>query len=86
VPRDASSAPEGDGWASSLIYDAIVDTSHLAIFDTARWEDGPVARCHFATHVPMTFPRNVVARPSARLSYDGVAMISRTSSALRRCT
>jgi carotenoid cleavage dioxygenase-like enzyme len=54
VPRDAG-APEGDGWGLSLIYDASVDASHLAIFDTARWEDGPIARCHFETHVPMTF-------------------------------
>ncbi len=54
VPRDAS-APEGDGWGLSLIYDEQRDASHLAIFDTARWEDGPVARCHFETHVPMTF-------------------------------
>lgn len=54
VPRDAN-APEGDGWGLSLVYDESVDASHLAIFDTARWEDGPVARCHFETHVPMTF-------------------------------
>lgn len=54
VPRGPS-APEGDGWGLSLIYDERVDASHLAIFDTARWEDGPIARCHFETHVPMTF-------------------------------
>jgi all-trans-8'-apo-beta-carotenal 15,15'-oxygenase len=54
VPR-APSAPEGDGWALSLVYDEARDASHLAIFDTARWEQGPVARCHFETHVPMTF-------------------------------
>lgn len=54
VPRDPG-APEGDGWGLSLIYDAQDDASHVAIFDTARWEDGPVARCHFETHVPMTF-------------------------------
>jgi all-trans-8'-apo-beta-carotenal 15,15'-oxygenase len=54
VPR-SSSAPEGDGWGLSLIYDERIDASHLAIFDTARWEEGPIARCHFETHVPMTF-------------------------------
>lgn len=54
VPREPG-APEGDGFGLSLIYDERTDTSHLAIFDTARWEDGPVARCHFETHVPMTF-------------------------------
>ena len=54
VPRGPS-APEGDGWALTLVYDGAIGTSHLAILDTARWEDGPIARCHFETHVPMTF-------------------------------
>ena len=54
VPRNET-APECDGWVLSLVYDGERDTSHLAIFDTARFEDGPVARCHFETHVPMTF-------------------------------
>ncbi|APR81595.1 Lignostilbene-alpha,beta-dioxygenase [Minicystis rosea] len=54
VPR-SESAPEGDGWVLSLIYDGASDTSHLAIFDTQSFEDGPIARAHFDHHVPMTF-------------------------------
>lgn len=63
VPRDHG-APEGDGWGLTLIYDASSDTSHVAVLDTARWEDGPIARCHFETHVPMTFHGTwLAARP-----------------------
>jgi all-trans-8'-apo-beta-carotenal 15,15'-oxygenase len=54
VPR-SESAPECDGWVLTLVYDDAIDASHLAILDTARLEDGPIARCHFETHVPMTF-------------------------------
>jgi all-trans-8'-apo-beta-carotenal 15,15'-oxygenase len=54
VPR-AADASQGDGFGLSMIYDAKTDRSHLAIIDTARWEDGPIARCHFETHVPMSF-------------------------------
>jgi all-trans-8'-apo-beta-carotenal 15,15'-oxygenase len=54
VPRTPD-AKEGDGFGLSMIYDAKTDTSHLAVLDTARWEEGPVARCHFETHVPMSF-------------------------------
>jgi all-trans-8'-apo-beta-carotenal 15,15'-oxygenase len=54
VPRSPD-APEGDGWVLSLIYDGAADTSHLAVFDTRSFEEGPVARAHFDHHVPMTF-------------------------------
>jgi all-trans-8'-apo-beta-carotenal 15,15'-oxygenase len=54
VPRSAD-AKEGDGFGLSMIYDASTDRSHLAVLDTARWEDGPVARCHFETYLPMSF-------------------------------
>jgi len=54
VPRSAH-APEGDGWALSLVYDPASDRSHVRILDTARWEDEPVAKCHFPEWVPMTF-------------------------------
>jgi all-trans-8'-apo-beta-carotenal 15,15'-oxygenase len=54
VPRSEHAA-EGDGWLLVLVYDETIDASHLAIFDTARLDDGAIARCHFETHVPMTF-------------------------------
>lgn len=54
VPRSPS-APEGDGYGLALVYDARTDTSHLAVLDTRSWEGAPIARCHFDTHVPMTF-------------------------------
>jgi all-trans-8'-apo-beta-carotenal 15,15'-oxygenase len=54
VPRSPS-APEGDGYGLALFYDTRADTSHLAVLDTRSWEGAPVARCHFETHVPMTF-------------------------------
>lgn len=54
VPR-SKEAPEGDGHALSLVYDEATDQSHVAILDTARMEDGPVARIHLGHPVPMTF-------------------------------
>lgn len=54
VPRGPD-APEGDGWALSLVYDARQDRSHVCVLDTARFEDEPVARLHFPEWVPMTF-------------------------------
>lgn len=54
VPRRAD-APEGDGWALSLVYESATDRSHVRIVDTARFEDAPVATLSFPTHVPMTF-------------------------------
>ncbi|WP_193212137.1 carotenoid oxygenase family protein [Luteolibacter marinus] len=54
VPRDADAA-EGDGHALSLIYDEAADCSHVAVLDTARFGDGPVARIHLGHRVPMTF-------------------------------
>ena len=54
VPR-SNDAPEGDGFAMSLIYDERQDQSHVAVLDTARFEDGPIARVHLGHPVPMTF-------------------------------
>ena len=54
VPRGPH-ASEGDGFGLCLVYDAQTDKSHVAILDTARWEEGPIARCFFETHVPMSF-------------------------------
>lgn len=54
VPR-SNDAPEADGWGLALVHDPTIDRSHLRIFDAARWEDEPVAVCHFPEWVPMTF-------------------------------
>ena len=54
VPRSAS-APEGDGYAMSLVYDEEADRSHVIILDTARFEEGPIATIYLEHHVPMTF-------------------------------
>ncbi|MCB1097585.1 MAG: carotenoid oxygenase family protein [Verrucomicrobiae bacterium] len=54
IPR-SNRTDEGDGYAISLIYDELEDRSHVAILDTARFEDGPVARVHLGHPVPMTF-------------------------------
>jgi all-trans-8'-apo-beta-carotenal 15,15'-oxygenase len=54
VPRSAE-APEGDGWALALVHDPRTDRSHVRVIDTARFEDAPVALCHFPEWVPMTF-------------------------------
>ena len=54
VPRNAT-APQGDGWLLGLVYDRARHQSHVAVLDTRRLEDEPVARVHFDHHVPMTF-------------------------------
>ncbi len=54
VPRSRRAA-EGDGFAMSLVYDEEADLSHVAVFDTSSFQDGPVARLHLGHHVPMTF-------------------------------
>lgn len=54
VPR-APDAPEGDGWVLSLIHDGHSATSHVAVLDTARFDEEPVARVFFDHHVPLTF-------------------------------
>ena len=54
VPRSPD-AEEGDGWVLTLVYDERSDTSHVAILDTRRFEDEPVARVWFDHHIPLTF-------------------------------
>ena len=54
VPR-SDNAPEGDGWVLTLIYDGPTATSHVAIIDTQRFDDAPVARVWFDHHIPVTF-------------------------------
>jgi all-trans-8'-apo-beta-carotenal 15,15'-oxygenase len=57
VPRPAH-AGEDDGWLLTLVYDAVSHTSHIAVLDAARIEDGPVARARFDHHLPFTFHGN----------------------------
>lgn len=54
VPR-SDRAREGEGWALTLVYSARTGTSHLAVLDAERIEDGPIARAFFDHHVPITF-------------------------------
>jgi all-trans-8'-apo-beta-carotenal 15,15'-oxygenase len=63
VPR-SSAASEGDGWILSLNYDVSRHQSHIAIIDTARFEDAPVARVFLDHHVPMTFHGLWVDQPA----------------------
>ncbi|AKU92385.1 carotenoid oxygenase family protein [Vulgatibacter incomptus] len=51
----AGSAAEDDGWILTLVYDARAHQSHLAILDSKRLDDGPIARAYFDHHVPFTF-------------------------------
>ena len=60
VPK-GDDAAEGEGYALSYIFDSRTTTSHLAVFDALRMCDGPIARCHFREHVPMTFHGTWVA-------------------------
>jgi all-trans-8'-apo-beta-carotenal 15,15'-oxygenase len=54
VPRPGSGA-EDDGWVLTQVFDARTETSHVAVLDARRMEDGPVARCHFDHALPPTF-------------------------------
>ena len=44
-----------EGWLLSLVADPQQDRSYLAILETERLEDGPVARVWFDQQIPMTF-------------------------------
>ncbi len=61
VPK-ADGVAEDDGYLLSVVYDAQVDASHLAVIDASRFEDGPVARVWFAHHIPITFHGNWAPR------------------------
>ncbi len=41
-------------WLLTLVYDAATHTSHVAVLDTRRLADGPMARVWFDHHVPHT--------------------------------
>ncbi len=60
VPRPGATA-EDDGWLLTLVYDPVIDTSHVAVLDAADPSREALARCHFDHHVPMTFHGNFLA-------------------------
>ncbi|HUQ07077.1 MAG TPA: carotenoid oxygenase family protein [Kofleriaceae bacterium] len=54
VTEPVLAGPRGE-WALTLGHDAASDRAFLAIFRSDRLSDGPVAKCWFAHHVPITF-------------------------------
>jgi all-trans-8'-apo-beta-carotenal 15,15'-oxygenase len=54
VPR-ADGRAEDDAYLLTLVYDSAAHASHVAILDSARPCDGPLARVYFDHHVPFTF-------------------------------
>ncbi len=48
-------APEDEGWLLQLVYAAKTHTTHLAVLDARRLEEGPIARAHFDHHIPAGF-------------------------------
>jgi all-trans-8'-apo-beta-carotenal 15,15'-oxygenase len=53
VPREG--VGEASGYLLTLVYDARSHTSHVAVLDAERLEDGPLAKAHFEHHVPFGF-------------------------------
>jgi len=53
VPSEAIVTPEG--WVLSLVYDGNRDASYVAVIDSARPEDGAVARLWFDHAIPFLF-------------------------------
>jgi all-trans-8'-apo-beta-carotenal 15,15'-oxygenase len=54
VARPGASA-EGEGWVLALQYDPTSHRSALAVYEATAVADGPLARCWFDHHVPITF-------------------------------
>jgi all-trans-8'-apo-beta-carotenal 15,15'-oxygenase len=52
VPRPHARS-EADGWVLSLMYTALRHRSYLAVWDTRRLTEGPVARAWFDHHIPI---------------------------------
>ena len=48
-------APEGEGWVLTYIWDRTTDTSSLGIFDAQAVAKGPVAQVHLGVRVPFGF-------------------------------
>ncbi len=57
VPRSAS-APEGDGWLTTLVYDEARNLSDFVVLDTGDISKGPIARVELPTRVPFGFHGN----------------------------
>jgi len=57
VPRSADAA-EDDGWYLSLVHDQATDRSELVVLDAGAPAEGPVARVHLPTRVPLGFHGN----------------------------
>ncbi|MEC3993159.1 carotenoid oxygenase family protein [Actinacidiphila sp. DG2A-62] len=51
VPRGPS-APEGDGWVLTMVYDHATDRSDLVVVDTADFTGDPVAVVHLPVRAP----------------------------------
>lgn len=46
---------EDSGYILTLVFDAISNTSYIAILDAQKLEEGPLARAWFDHHIPVTF-------------------------------
>lgn len=57
VPRSADAA-EDDGWYLTLVHDAETDRSELVVLDASAPGEGPVARVHLPTRIPLGFHGN----------------------------
>lgn len=54
VPRSAS-APEGDGWVLTCVYDIPSNTSALCVFDALNMSAGPIGKAKVSHRVPVCF-------------------------------
>lgn len=61
----AADAPEGEGFLLSCLFNEVTGTSHLAVFDAFRLENGPLARAPPAAPRPDGLPRRLEARGDA---------------------
>ena len=46
---------EGDGWLLTMVLDARIPASYLAVFDSRRVDEGPVAKLVFHETLPISF-------------------------------
>lgn len=63
VPRSPVAA-EDDGWYLTLVHDRATDRSELVVLDASAPSEGPVARVHLPTRVPLGFHGNWVPTPA----------------------
>lgn len=63
VPRSANAA-EDDGWYLTLVHDRADDRSELVVLDASAPAEGPVARVHLPTRVPLGFHGNWISAPA----------------------